>query len=100
MPRFIRLILTFYSTYSVSSILISLISAGIFWKGGMSSFVVIFWFKLLSMGFIITYIDQYRKREYLYYRNLGLSKTALWTVSLAFDFILFIGLLFVAYQLR
>lgn len=66
----------------------------------MSSFVIIFWFKLLSMGFIITYIDQYRKREYLYYRNLGVSKITLWGGSLLFDFILFVGLIIVAYQLR
>lgn len=52
------------------------------------------------MGFIITYIDQYRKREYLYYRNLGVSKITLWGGSLLFDFILFVGLIIVAYQLR
>lgn len=100
LTRFLRLILTFYSTYSFSSILLSIISAGIFWKSGMSFFVVIFWFKLLSMGFIITYIDQYRKNEYLYYRNLGLSKSALWIFSLVFDFILFVSLLIGVYQLR
>lgn len=98
--KFLRLILTFYNTYSISSILISLISACIFLKTGISFFVAVFWFKLLSMGFIITYIDQYRQREYLYYRNLGLSKSALWTFSLTFDFILFVSLLIGVYQLR
>lgn len=66
----------------------------------MSFFVAVFWFKLLSMGFIIIYIDQYRKGEYLYYRNLGLSKSVLWTFSLMFDFILFVSLLIGVYQLR
>lgn len=66
----------------------------------MSFFVIIFWFKLISMGFIITYIDNYRKKEYFYYQNLGLSKTALWTVSLVFDLVLFVVLIFGAWQLR
>ena len=100
MLRIIRIILTFYSSYSFSSICISVIAAVVFWKVGMSFFVIVFWFKLLSMGFIITYIDQYRKAEYLYYRNLGLSKSALWTFSLTFDFILFVSLLIGVYQLR
>lgn len=100
MLRIIRIILTFYSSYSFSSICISVIAAVVFWKVGMSFFVFVFWFKLLSMGFIITYIDQYRKEEYLYYRNLGVSKTTLWGASLLFDFILFVGLILIAYQLR
>lgn len=52
------------------------------------------------MGFIITFIDNYRKKEYYYYQNLGLSKTALWSSSLIFDFVLFLGLIIAAYQLR
>ena len=100
MSRFIRLIYTFYSTFNIPSILISVLCAGIFRISGLSFFVVIFWFKLISMGFIITFTDNYRKKEYYYYQNLGLSKTTLWCSSLIFDFILFLGLIIAAYQLR
>ncbi|SDM93114.1 hypothetical protein SAMN05421813_12925 [Daejeonella rubra] len=100
MTRTIRLIFTFYNTYNIPSILISVLSAGIFRISGMSFFVVIFWFKLISMGFIITFINSYRSKEYFYYQNLGLSKIALWTGSLVFDFVLFLALIFGVYQLR
>jgi hypothetical protein len=100
MASSIRLIATFYNTYNIPSILISLLSAGIFRISGWSFFVVIFWFKLISMAFIITFINSYRKKEFYYYQNLGLSKIALWTGSLFFDFVLFLTLLILAYQLR
>jgi hypothetical protein len=100
MTRSIRLIVTFYNTYNIPSILISLLSAAILMKSGLSFFVVVFWFKLISMAFIITFINSYRKKEYFYYQNLGLSKMALWAGSLVFDFVLFLVLLIFAYQLR
>ena len=96
----IRLIVTFYNSFIIPSSLISLLSAAIFRISGWSFFVVIFWFKLISMAFIITFINSYRKKEFFYYQNLGLSKLALWTVSLVFDFVLFLALLIIAYQLR
>ena len=99
MTRSIRLIVTFYNTYNIPSMLISLLSAAILMKSGLSFFVVVFWFKLIAMAFIITFINSYRKKEYFYYQNLGLSKTALWTYSLVLDFILFLALLIIAYQL-
>jgi hypothetical protein len=100
MTRSIRLIITFYNTYNIPSILISLLSGAILMKSGLSFFVVVFWFKLISMAFIITFINSYRKKEYFYYQNLGLSKMALWTGSLVFDFVLFLALLIIAYQFR
>lgn len=100
MIRYIRLTFTFYNTYSISSIVISLLSAGILRIGGMSFLVIVFWFKLISMGFIRIFINSYRKNEYFYYQNLGLSKTALWTGSFVFDFVLFLTLIWGAYHLR
>jgi len=100
MTRTIRLIVTFYNTFIIPSVLISLLSAGIFMKSGWPFFVVIFWFKLISMAFIITFINSYRKKEFFYYQNLGLSKLALWTGTLVVDFVLFMALLIIAYQLR
>lgn len=100
MRRSVRLIHTFYNTFNIPGILISLFCAGIFRVSGLSFFVVIFWFKIISMGFIITFTDNYRKKEYYYYQNLGLSKTTLWSSSLIFDFVLFLGLIIAAYQLR
>jgi len=67
---------------------------------GMPFFVIIFWFKVISMGFIISFINSYRKNEYFYYQNLGISKTALWTGSLLFDFVLFLTLIIGIYNLR
>ena len=100
MIRSIRLIVTFYNTFIIPSILISLLSAVTLMKSGLSFFIVVFWFKLISMASIITFINSYRKKEFFYYQNLGLSKLALWSGSLVIDFVLFLALLIFAYQLR
>jgi len=72
----------------------------LFWKYGFSIFVVLFWFKIASLGLIFYFINNYKNKEYYYYQNLGVSKVLLWATTLAFDFALFIFLIIQTYKFK
>jgi len=86
----IFIINTFYKRFRLSSLLLSTFGLFWFWEYGFRVFTIIFWFKLVSYGIIYLLINQYNSNEYKYYENLGVSKSILWTITLSFDFILFI----------
>lgn len=48
------------------------------------------WFKVITMAIIVYYINTYKRKEFYYYQNLGLSKKLLWTYTLGLDFLLFL----------
>lgn len=58
----------------------------------------IFWLKILTLGVTFLFVNQLKKKEYYYYRNLGIGKTLLWTATLLFDFVLFVVLLILTNQ--
>ncbi|MET0394241.1 MAG: hypothetical protein ABW019_13935 [Chitinophagaceae bacterium] len=86
----IRLTWTFYKSFLFFSLVITTCCLSIFWKYGFSVFFMLFWLKLITLGLTYYFINQYKSREYYYYRNLGVSKSLLWAVTLLFDFALFI----------
>lgn len=51
---------------------------------------VLFWFKILTLAITIYSINVYKRNEFYYYKNLGLSKRMLWLPILIFDFLLFL----------
>ena len=61
---------------------------------GWNTFIYLFWFKVITLGLLWYVMDQYKKRVYYYYFNLGMSKTTLWSVTLGVDLGLYI-LLFI-----
>jgi hypothetical protein len=50
-------------------------------------------FKLLTAGLTCNFIRHYKKREFYYYRNLGIRDSILWVVTLGIDLSLFLILL-------
>ncbi|HRG53432.1 MAG TPA: hypothetical protein PLL00_11400 [Bacteroidia bacterium] len=100
--RTTRLLLTFFRNYFFLSFLVTLSCSAILWINGLSSFVFIFWFKLITLGliFYVISINKQKEKELFYYRNLGLSKTKLWAFTLTLDFSLYILLLIFTYQLK
>lgn len=86
----IRLIWTFYKSFLFFSLVITTCCLSVFGKYGFSVFFVLFWFKLSTLGLTYYFINNYKTKEYYYYRNLGVSKSLLWAVTLTFDFALFI----------
>ena len=89
----LRSILTFYKSFTFVSILITLASAVVIYLSGNKGVFMIqgfFWFKIFSLGAIFYINNTYKKDEYYYYKNLGISKLMLWIPPLVFDFVLFL----------
>ena len=96
----IRLLLTFYKNFFLFSFLITLSCASLYWEYGPPILTVLVWFKLLTQGLTWNFIRTYKKKEFYYYRNLGLRDTILWSVILGMDLSLFILLLILTHQLH
>jgi hypothetical protein len=86
----IRLLLTFYGNFFLLNLLITLACAFLFWEYGSSIFAVLFWFKIVTLGLVWYFTEHYKKKEFYYYLNLGISKTFLWTTTLGFDISFFL----------
>ncbi|OYZ00496.1 MAG: hypothetical protein B7Y37_10665 [Sphingobacteriia bacterium 28-36-52] len=80
----------FYKSFAVASSFFTLCSISLFWKFGFSVFSGIFWFKVFTGLIIFYFVNDYRKKEYYFYYNLGMSKRKLWVITLGFDFCIFI----------
>ena len=91
--KVIRLIWTFHRSFFLISLIITACCLSIFRQYGFNTFSVLFWLKIATLGLTYYFINGYKNKEYYYYRNLGVSKTLLWTATLIFDFTLFIFLI-------
>ena len=96
----IRLLWTFYKSFVLVSMVITICCVKAIWETGVSFFGLIFWGKLATLGLIFYFINSYKNKEYYYYQNLGVSKILLWVTTLSFDFFLFLLLTIVAYKLK
>lgn len=96
--RTIRLLFTFYRGFFIPCFLITLICAILFREYGRSIFSTLLLLKLGSMALVFFFIRSYKSREFIYYMNLGLSRTYLWTTTLLFDFFLYLLLLLLVHQ--
>lgn len=98
--RNIRLLFTFYRSFIWVSLFIDVACMYLLCKNGISAYKALFWLKLFTMGAASYFINEYKKHEYFYFYNFGLSKKTLWIFTLVFDLLLFFGLMILAYQFR
>ncbi len=98
--KFVRLVWTFYKNYIFSSIIITLCCLFLFFEYGFDIFKALFWFKMATLGVTFYFINSYKKNEYYYYQNLGVSKIMLWVMSLSFDIMLFVFLIIQVYKIK
>ena len=96
----VRLLFTFYKNFIAFSLVITLSGISIYWKYGLESFTALFWTKLITFGITYFVVHTSKYQEYFYYQNLGISRLLLWSVTLAFDFLLFIILIIITHQIR
>jgi len=96
----INLFFTFYKSFCFASILISVICAYFLIMYGASAYSVLFWFKILTSAVIFLYIREYKSKEFYFYKNLGISKKALWIFSFLFDFTLYFIVVIIALNLH
>lgn len=88
-----RLILTFYKSFALASYLITFACLFIMHRYGSKGIYIIqilFWFKIFTLAMLVYSTNSYKKNEFYYYKNLGLSKLKLWPPILVFDFLFFL----------
>ena len=61
---------------------------------------VLLWLKIATIGLTWYFIRSYKKKEFYYYRNLGIRDSVLWSVTLSFDFVLCLLLLILTNKLH
>lgn len=98
--RTFRLILTFYKSFFFISLIISLICMYITYLQGFKALSSMLLVKSLSLGLIFLFISRYKRRDFFYYQNLGISKSKVWTSSLGLDILLFIVLIVLTLIIR
>src|SRR5690606_28702420 len=89
----IRLIITFYKSFAFASNLITLSCLYLIILYAEKAIYIVqalIWFKIGTLGMIFYYIQNYKRDEFYYYKNLGLAKKHLWISTLTFDFVLFL----------
>lgn len=89
----IRLILTFYKSFAFTSFLITFICLALLYGFGAKGIYIIqalFWFKIFTLAITVYFVNIYKKNEFYYYKNLGISKLILWIPILIFDFLFFL----------
>jgi len=67
---------------------------------GLEPFAALFWFKVLTLALIFFFINNYKKKELYYYRNLGVSKLFLWISTIAIDLSIFILFVILTIQIK
>ncbi len=95
-----QLFLSFYKSIAVASIAITIGALSIIYIHGIDTFIFVFWFKNLTLFFILYANNSYKRDEYFYYLNLGIPKKHLWISSALFDIFIFIILLIIILKIR
>jgi hypothetical protein len=90
LQRKIRILRTFYRSFSVASIALSFVGWWIIWKSGSGAVAPIFWLKIGTSALIFYFIQADMKEQFYYYQNLGFSRKQLWISTMGFDFGLFL----------
>lgn len=96
----IRLIGHFYKGFWLLSSLITAVCMVLFREYGLSIFSTLLWFKVGTLYIIFRFIKSYKAREFYYYHNLGVSKLLLWGVTLSFDLVVYLILIFQVNRFR
>jgi hypothetical protein len=94
------LFFSFYRNFLLAAWLVNAACLFLFWRYGLEAFAVLFWFKIATLALIFYFINSYKQNEFYYYRNLGIPKRVLWTVTLSVDIIVFIILFIITYKIK
>jgi len=96
----LQLYISFYKSIAIVNISISISVLSVIYVYGISPFLYLFWFKIITLFFILYANNTYKSKEYFYFLNLGVSKKNLWISSALIDIVIFILLLIIAMKIR
>lgn len=85
----LKLFAGFYRNFFLASLVISLICAYLLMELGVASLFYLFWFRVITLGLIVYYIRDYKKRDFYFYDNLGMSRRSLWSATMLWPCCLF-----------
>jgi len=95
--RSLILITRFYGKIFLVNFLVSLTCIYLLGNYGNKGFEIIgvlFWYKIISIAVLLYTAIYYQKQELYYYQNLGISKLKLGAATSAFDFVIWLALIF------
>lgn len=99
MLRTIRTALTFYKTILPSSVIISGVSLFVAERTDFNLFMMAFWAKIIITALVCLAVSEYKRQEFYYYQNLGISRKMLWTIIGSLDIFIFLLLAFLVYNM-
>jgi len=88
----LRLLITFYKSYAFASIVITIATLHFTCVGGFAMFASLLWVKIITFGMIAYLVHNFKKEEFYYYKNLGMTRKYLWISTFSIDFIIFLTL--------
>ena len=89
-----RVCLAFYRTLALPLVGISLICGLQVWQAHSAYFILrVLWVKILTSIVIGTYIALFRSEQFVFYNNLGYSRTSLFVFSFVFDFLIWVSVM-------
>ena len=94
----LRILWTFYNSFIVTTLVLTGSCIYMFSVLGPGALMLITWFKIITSGIIVYYINNYKNKEFYYYQNLGLSKKQLWGSTMTVDFLIYILAIFLTFE--
>jgi len=89
-----RVCLTFYRTVAIPLIAISVVCCFQVWQAQSVYFIIpVFWVKILTSLVIGTYLVIFRSEQFVFYNNLGYSRTRLFAYTFVVDFLIWLLLM-------
>ena len=88
--RTIRLLFTFYKSFAFASLIITLSCLITTYIWGIQTFAAMLFLKIFTLCVIFFYIRSFKKNEFYYYKNLGLTQKHLWIPTFTFEVFLFL----------
>ena len=98
--RTTRLLFTFYKSFAFASLMITLSCLITIYTWGIQTFAAMLFIKTSTLGVIFYYIRSFKKNEFYYYKNLGLTQKHLWIPTFTFEVFLFLILTTLTLKIR
>ncbi|MTB53447.1 hypothetical protein [Lewinella sp. W8] len=96
----VQLFFTFYQSCVLVGVLINGACTIILSTWGIATFKYLFWFKVITLLLTYYFVSEIKAKEFIYYKNLGVSKRLLWTVAAFVEVVLFAATIMITFTLR
>ncbi len=96
----LHLLINFYKSFAFACFAITISCMYFPFNYGIGTFSALFWFKFATLGIIFYLNNSFKRNEFYYYRNLGVSKKLLWSTTLSFDMILYLTLFYLTLKYK